>query len=207
MVKLQNLLNANGFDLKPDGIVGPKTLSALTQYCNSNLEKRKWRIPTTGIVWIRTDKNLTNTFDDFAAVYVNGQCKYAVPCSTTAGDYYVFNPLTVGGITGTAIACEQQVIDAHQFVTSKNWKLLWLNGPYFMQVRPITIYRDGNKNRLIDSLIKTLGLYGINFHRGGMAATIGGWSAGCHIVWDNLWFEICKEFVHGQFIDYTLFEV
>lgn len=207
MRKLQEILNANGAKLVVDGIVGQRTLTALHQYVKSNLEKRKWVMPKDGLVWIRTDKNLTNTFDDFVAVYKSGLPVMALPCSTTAGDYSIFNPLTVGGITGTAVAMEQQIIGAHQFVTAANWKFLWLNAPYFMQVLPITIYRDGNKNRLIDSHIKQFGLFGINFHRGGVAATINGWSAGCHIVQDNMWFEVCKLFANGQRIDYTLFEV
>jgi len=92
-------------------------------------------------------------------------------------------------------------------VTNKNWKFLWLNAPYFMQVRPITIYRDGNKDRLIDKLVTQFGLFGINLHRGGIAAFINGFSAGCNIVQDAMWFEVCKLFTNGQFIDYTLFEV
>jgi hypothetical protein len=207
MRNLQEILNANGAKLVVDGIVGQRTLTALHQYVKANIEKRKWLMPKDGLVWIRTDKNLTNTFDDFVAVYKSGLPVMALPCSTTAGDYYVFNPLTVGGITGTAIACEQQIIGAHQFVTAANWKFLWLNAPYFMQVLPITIYRDGNKNRLIDSHIKQFGLFGINLHRGGVAATINGWSAGCHVVQDAMWFEVCKLFTNGQRIDYTLFEV
>jgi hypothetical protein len=138
MRKLQEILNANGAKLVVDGIVGQRTLTALHQYVKANIEKRKWVMPKDGLVWIRTDKNLTNTFDDFVAVYKSGLPVMALPCSTTAGDYYVFNPLTVGGITGTAIACEQQIIGAHQFVTAANWRFLWLNAPYFMQVLPIT---------------------------------------------------------------------
>ena len=207
MIKLQEILNANGATLKPDGIVGPKTLAALHEYVKSNLTKRKWVMPKDGLVWIRTDKALTNTFDDFVAVYSKGNCVMALPCSTTAGDYYVFNPLTVGGITGTAIAAEQQIIGSHQYVTAANWKFLWLNAPYFMQVRPITIYRDGNKDRVLDKKVTQFGLFGINLHRGGLAASINGWSAGCNIVHDTNWFEVCKLFTNGQFIDYTLFEV
>ena len=207
MKKLQEILNTNGASLTVDGIIGPKSLAALHEYVKSNLTKRKWVMPKDGLVWIRTDKTLTNTFDDFVAVYSKGNCVMALPCSTTAGDYYVFNPLTVGGITGTAIAAEQQIIGSHQFVTASNWKFLWLNAPYFMQVRPITIYRDGNKDRVLDKGVTQFGLFGINLHRGGLAASINGWSAGCLVVVDSLWFEVVKLFNNGQFIDFTLFEV
>jgi hypothetical protein len=207
MKKLQEILNANGAKLEVDGVIGSRSLTALHQYVKTNLEKRKWVMPKDGFVWIRTDKTLTNTFDDFVAVYKNGLPIMALPCSTTAGDFYVFNPLTVGGITGTAIAAEQQVLGSHRFVTSRNWKSLWLNAPYFQQILPITIYRDGNKDRVLDKKVNQFGLFGINFHRAGLAAFINKWSAGCHVAQDNNWFEVVKLFTNGQVIDYTMFEV
>lgn len=207
MKKLQEILNANGGKLTVDGVIGPKSLTALHQYVKTNLEKRKWVMPKDGFVWIRTDKTLSNTFDDFVAVYKNGLPVMALPCTTTAGDKYIFNPLTVGGITGTAVAVEQQIIGSHKFVTAPNWKHLWLNAPYFQQVLPITIYRDGNKDRVLDKKTTQFGLFGINFHRGGVGAWIGNWSAGCHVVNDTQWFEVVKLFSNGQTIDYTMFEV
>lgn len=207
MKKLQEILNANGAKLEVDGVIGSRSLTALHQYVKTNLEKRKWVMPKDGFVWIRTDKTLTNTFDDFVAVYKNGLPIMALPCSTTAGDFYVFNPLTVGGITGTAIAAEQQVLGSHRFVTSRNWKSLWLNAPYFQQILPITIFRDGNKDRVLDKKTTQFGLFGINFHRAGLAASINKWSAGCHVAQDNNWFEVVKLFTNGQVIDYTMFEV
>lgn len=207
MKKLQEILNANGAKLVVDGLVGSKTLTALHQFVKNNIEKRKWVMPKDGLVWLRTDANLTNTFDDFVAVYKSGLPVMALPCSTTAGHYSLFNPITYGGITGTAITLEQQIIGSHQFVTAKDWKFLWLNAPYFMQVLPITVYRDGNKDLKLDRVNKQFGLFGINFHRGGVAAFINGWSAGCHVVQDVNWFEVVKLFTNGQRIDLTLFEI
>ena len=207
MRKLQELLNANGASLTVDGIIGPRSLAALHTYVQSNLTRRKWRMPTDGLVWIRTDKNLTNTFDDFVAVYKGGNCVMALPCSTTAGHYSIFKPVTYGGITGTGIVMEQQVIGSHQFITARDWRFLWLNAPYFMQVLPIDVYRDGNKDFKLDKVNRQFLLGGFNFHRGGVAAFINGWSAGCLIAQDRFWFEVCKLFTHGQRIDLTLFEV
>lgn len=207
MRRLQEVLNANGAQLVIDGIVGSRTLTSLHQFVKANIEKRKWVMPKDGLVWMRTDANLTNTFDDFVAVYKSGLPVMALPCSTTAGHYSLFNPITYGGITGTAIALEQQIIGSHQFVTAANWKFLWLNAPYFMQVLPITIYRDGNKDLRLDRVNKQFGLFGINFHRAGTAAFINGWSAGCLVVQDADWFEVCKLFTNGQRIDLTLFEI
>jgi hypothetical protein len=207
MKKLQEILNANGAKLEVDGVVGNFTLTALHMFIKAQITKRKWVMPKDGFVWLRTDEKLTNSFDDFVAVYKNGMPIAALPCSTTAGDFYVFNPLSVGGITGTAIAAEQQVIDSHQFVTNSNWKSLWLGAPYFQQVRPITIYRDGNKDRIIDKKINQLGLYGINFHRAGVGSIIDRWSAGCQVVPDKQWFSTVSHFTNGQIVDYTLIQL
>jgi hypothetical protein len=128
-------------------------------------------------------------------------------CSTTPGDYYIFNPLTVGGITGAAVACEQQVLASHRFMTSPNWKSLWLGAPYFYQEGSIEIYRDGNKDRKLDKTIKTRGWYGINFHRAGAGSFVDNWSAGCMVVPDSRWFEAIKIFQANQLINFTLIEL
>lgn len=210
MKKLQQLLLDKGYKLPKygaDGFPGTETFTALDQYVKNELTKRKWVMPTDGFVWIRMDQNLTNTFDDFVAVYKGGKCVMAVPCSTTAGDFWLFNPVTVGGITGTAIAAEQQVLRSHRFVTSRVWTSLWLNAPYFQQIRNIKVFRDGNRNRILDKLVNMLGLFGINFHRAGVGSFIDRWSAGCLVVPDRHWFEIVKLFTNGQEIDFTLIEV
>jgi len=207
MKRLQEILNANGAKLEVDGVVGNFTLTALHMFIKAQITKRKWVMPKDGFVWLRTDEKLTNSFDDFVAVYRHGMPITVLPCSTTAGDFYVFNPLSVGGITGTAIAAEQQVIGSHQFVTNSNWKSLWLGAPYFQQVRPITIYRDGNKDRTIDKKVTQFGLYGINFHRAGVGSIIDRWSAGCQVVPDKQWFSTVSHFTNGQIIDYTLIQL
>ena len=207
MKKLQQILNEKGAQLTVDGIIGPQSLIAADWFISNSLKSRKWVKPVDGIVFLRTDQVLSNSFDDFAVVYKKGVCVSIVPCSTTAGDHYIFNPITHLGITGTAIAVEQQVLGSHRFVTNKNWKTLWLGAPYFQQVLPITIYRDGNKDRKLDRAIRQLGLFGINIHRGGIGNVIGNWSAGCQVIPDTHWFPIINNFALGQTIDFTLLEV
>lgn len=207
MIRLQKILNEKGAQLTVDGIIGPQSLIAADWFISNSLKSRKWVKPVDGIVFLRTDQVLSNSFDDFAIVYKKGVCVAAVPCSTTAGDHYIFNPITHLGITGTAIAVEQQVLGSHKFVTNKNWKSLWLGAPYFQQILPITIYRDGNRDRKLDRAIRQLGLFGINIHRGGVGNVIGNWSAGCQVIPDSHWFPIINNFVPGQTIDFTLLEV
>jgi hypothetical protein len=115
------------------------------------------------------------------------------------------NPLTVGGITGTAIAVENQIVkNSHVFNTSSNWKTLWLSMPFFRQIEPMKIYRDGNKDNVINQGIQTTGLYGINLHRGGLGSIIERWSAGCMVVPDKYWSVWAKMFPNGYVMDFVL---
>ena len=206
MKNLQTYLNSKGATLKTDGVIGPQTLTVLDSYIKTEIRKRKYVMPVDGLVWLRTDMVFSNKFDDFVVCYKAGRIVYVAPASTTAGDFYVYNPLTVGGVTGTAVAVAQQVTKSHRFVTGANWKNLWLGAPYFQQVLPITIQRDGNKNNLVDGVTKQFGLYGINLHRAGIGNFVNKWSAGCQTVPDAHWFEIIKRFNLGQVIDFTLLD-
>jgi hypothetical protein len=208
MKAFQQILKDRGYySLAIDGIIGPKSLEGAHNFVLNELNKRSWVYPKNDIVFIRTDQVLDNKFSDYAVRFNNGKVDMVVPCSTTPGDFYVFNPLTVGGITGAAVACEQQVIGSHTFTTSANWKSLWLGAPYFMQTGAIKIFRDGNKDRNIDTAITTTGWYGINWHKGGLGTWVDNWSAGCMVVPDKHWFEMIKIFTNKQICNFTLFEI
>jgi hypothetical protein len=207
MIAFQRLLNKYGADLETDGIIGKETLKATNLFVLGQINKRGWVAPNTDLVYIRTDLNLTNTFDDYCVRFVNGIADSVHKASTTAGKYYIYNPLTYGGITGVAIAKEQQVINSHQFNTSPNWKSLWLGAPYFQQVKPIAIYRDTKKDAVLDKINLQVGLFGINFHRAGMSGLIDNWSAGCQVMQDNDWFETIKPFENKKLYTFTLIEL
>ena len=206
MKNLQTYLNSKGATLKTDGVIGPQTLTVLDSYIKTEIRNRKYVMPVDGLVWLRTDQIFSNKYDDFVVCYKAGKIVYVAPASTTAGDFYIYNPFTVGGITGTAVAVPQQVTNSHRFVTSSNWKTLWLGAPYFMQILPITIHRDSNRDRNVDKMNKQVGLFGINFHKGGIGNWVNKHSAGCQTVPDKDWFEIIKRFNPGQVIDFTLID-
>jgi hypothetical protein len=190
-----------------DGIIGPLSLAGAKQFIDAEMTKRGWVKPVNDLVWIRTDQSFDNKFSDYVVRFSNSIADMIMSCSTTPGDFYIFNPLTVGGITGAAVACEQQVLASHTFKTSGNWKSLWLGAPYFMQTGSIEIYRDGNKDRKLDKTTKTRGWYGINFHRAGAGSFVDNWSAGCMVVPDARWFEAIKIFQANQLINFTLIEL
>jgi len=208
MRNFQQILKDRGYyQGNIDGIVGPLTLAGTKQWIDAEMNIRGWVKPVNDLVWIRTDQKFDNKFSDYVVRFNNRIADMIMPCSTTPGDYIVFNPLTVGGITGSAVACEQQVIGSHKFVTAPDWKHLWLNAPYFFQAGAIEIWRDANKDRNIDKNIKTKGWYGINFHRGGIGHAVDTWSAGCLVVPDVRWFEAIKIFQNNQLINFTLIEL
>jgi hypothetical protein len=208
MKNFQQILKDRGYyQGNIDGIVGPLTLAATKAWIDAEMNIRGWVKPVNDLVWIRTDKTYDNKFSDYVVRFNNRIADMVMTCSTTPGDYIVFNPLTVGGITGSAVACEQQVIGSHKFVTAPDWKHLWLNAPYFFQAGAIEIWRDGNKDRKLDKNVKTKGWYGINFHRGGIGHAVDTWSAGCLVVPDKIWFEAIKIFQNNQLINFTLIEL
>ena len=208
MKQFQQLLKDRGYYTgNIDGIVGPLTLGGAKQWIDAEMDQRGWVKPVTDLVWIRTDQSFDNKFADYVVRFNNRIADMIMTCSTTPGDYIVFNPLTVGGITGSAVACEQQVIGSHKFVTAPDWKHLWLNAPYFYQAGAIEIWRDGNKDRKLDKTIKTKGWYGINFHRGGIGHAVDTWSAGCLVVPDKIWYQAIKVFKPNQLINFTLIEL
>jgi hypothetical protein len=206
MKNWQNFLNKHNYNLVEDGVIGEKTLSATQDWLVKELSKKSFVLPTKDIVWVRLDNNLTNTFDDIGLRINNKKVDMIFPCSTTAGDYYIFNPITEGGITGTAVACEQQAINSHVFVTAPDITKLWLGGPYFQEVMPIKFYRDGNKDRNIDRGIEYIKNIGLNFHHAGWENFINNWSAACMISQPKYWNEVVKIFNNRDKSTYTLLE-
>ena len=208
MKNFQTILQQKGYYKGSiDGIIGKMSLEAAKNFIDDEMNIRGWIKPVNDLVWIRTNQTFNNQYTDYVVRFQNRNADMVMQCSTKAGDFYVFNPITTGGITGCAVACEQQTIASHKFITSANWKSLWLGAPYFMQVGAIQIFRDANKDRNINKEVRTKGWYGINFHRGGLGSIIDQWSAGCMIVADKQWFEAIKIFQSNQLINFTLIEL
>lgn len=200
----QESLNKLGYNLTPDGDLGPKSKAAITDFVTelkTSFTKLNYSWPTKGFIGIRFDDVLTDTFDDIM-VLVDNQDTFLFPCSTTLGHYYIFekwmDPL------GSAILKEGQYKQSHKFVTSANWKTLWLQMPYFQQVQPVKIYRDNKKDTNLDRLQEKEGLFGINIHRGWGGQKNWNVSAGCQVIPDLIWMEITKHFTLGETVDYTL---
>jgi len=119
-----------------------------------------------------------NKFDDPINVfYKDDQGQWILKqfqATTDAGTYYLLNPINN---LGTAMLKEGQWIDS--------WKIGLHKGQYsaLVQSKPVTTYRDYDRNAVFDFGQKTsTGMYGINIHKAGKdSSEVNNWSAGCQV--------------------------
>ena len=169
------------------------------------------------IVGIRnsdTNGKVTNKFDDTITISYrdeSGDWQYhEYNCTTDPGDNWMDNPMLE---KGCAVLKPGQYRGSH--------KLRLHQGKYLAlgQKKPVTVYRDRNKNDKYDFDESTLdtGLFGINIHRataleGKTSTNVDKWSAGCQVIASNDdWHEflgICKKARKewGNSFTYTLIE-
>lgn len=131
------------------------------------------------IILVRKDDVFTDKFTDLLLLVYKEKGQFVIKefnATTKAGRYGVQNPITVNGITGVAVLKEGQYLGAYQFVNSSanKWK-----APYFKQIKPITVYRDADKDGFIDRVKEQTGIFGIQGHQMGAGNVIYNWSIGC----------------------------
>jgi len=185
---LQTFLNLLfGAKLATDGVFGQNTFAA-----KSEAEKRLQGLFLsktgskyyTGLFAVRCKDDFDNQSTDFLAWIEKGAIAGVVSCSTKAGNFYVYNPISYGGITGTAVLAEGYY--------KQTWLGSWQTRFGFrsfelLQSKPVKIFRDGNKNKKIDRSLTQTGLFGINIHTAGWNNIIDRWSAGCLVVPKQEW--------------------
>jgi hypothetical protein len=203
MKNLQTFLNSQGFECEVDGKIGRETLGAAEGYLLKQCHEKGYRW-LDGIIAKRMSNKYTNGMNDFAFVVKGGKVVGAYSWTTVPGHYYIYNPLTVGGITGAAVLVPGQYVDSHAFrnTYTNKWR-----SPYFEHIGTLKIYRDGNRNDIIDSqtIVDSPPWHGIFIHQMGTnPLRLDNWSAGCQgTVWTE-WLKVCQWFVNGQKITYTL---
>lgn len=164
------------------------------------------------LIGIRSDCNrkVTNKFDDYLLVtyYVKGELKSKIYTITTEpGRYYM--QVKLGNAKGTAILVPGQYRGC--------WQIGKHNGKYnaLVQVKPISVYRDSNKDNLYDLNKIDKGLFGVNIHRASqsvVSVNIDNWSAGCQVFADPKEFKefmsLCEEQRkrYGNSFTYTLLD-
>jgi hypothetical protein len=165
------------------------------------------------IIGVRRDNQGTNTFDDFLLVMYREEELMITDrhqITTDPGKYWLLNPMNP---KGTAILVPGQY--------RSTWKLGKHQAKYeaLVQAKPVKVYRDNNKDEIIDyntlRLSLDQGYFGINIHRSNpydQSYVINKWSAGCQVfkkVEDyNSFIDVCKESakIYGNSFTYTLIE-
>jgi hypothetical protein len=169
----------------------------------------KWFTDRPNIIGIRSSLNVPEVFNDIMGFvyYENGKeiVKFW-PITTDPGVYYQKNLLNS---KGCAVMKPGQYVDAYALGAhiKPTHKAL-------IQVRPVTVYRDADKDGISEAEGKEdTGLFGVNIHganNGTVTKTIGPWSAGCqvHSTWSNKeeMIAICENFkgITGNKFTYTL---
>ena len=163
------------------------------------------------LIGVRRDNQGTNEFDDFMLLVYREeelmiQERYSI--TTDPGKYWLENPMNP---KGTAILVPGQY--------RSTWQLGKHQGKYeaLVQRKPVKVYRDNNKDEIIDynsmALMLDEGYFGINIHRSNpydQSYLVNRWSAGCQVfkkIEDyNNFMELCKESakIYGNSFTYTL---
>lgn len=97
--------------------------------------------------------------------------------TTDPGAYWLREPMNVDG---TAILVPGQYRSA--------WQIGLHRGSYeaLVQIAPVKVYRDNNRDSILDHVAPEPGLFGINIHastrrEGGTSTAVQKWSAGCQV--------------------------
>ena len=163
------------------------------------------------LIGVRRDNQGTDTFDDFLVVMYREKelmISNSYQITTDPGKYWLKNPANP---MGTAVLFPDQYLNT--------WKLGKHQGKYeaLVQRKPVKVYRDNNKDEVIDynntRLMLDEGYFGINIHRSNpydQSYIVDKWSAGCQVfkrVEDyNSFIQICKDSseIYGNSFTYTL---
>lgn len=146
---------------------------------NNNIDVNKF------LLFVRMSDDYTNKLTDYCFYFDEKKYLLAcMKCTTKAGHYWIMNPITYGGITGTAVLKEELYKNTHKVVNTYRFGFL---DKELIQIKPVYIYRDGNKDDKINRDKLQYGYYGINVHTSGLTTIIDRWSAGCLTIYKPEW--------------------
>jgi hypothetical protein len=163
------------------------------------------------IVGIRAATTKANSFDDELNVFYKDSSgkwqHYELKATTDPGLYWLHNPMNPAG---TALLKAGQYRDSYATGLHRG-KYLAL-----VQVKPVTVYRDYNRNSILDFTKTQTGMYGINIHRAraeGATVQIDKHSAGCQVLANASDFDLLMRLAeihkskYGNRFTYTLFDI
>lgn len=114
---------------------------------------------------------------------------FEFPITTLPGEHYLRKLLNP---RGTAILAPGQYVNAYALGLHKG-------KPALVQVAPVTVYRDGNRDQNFDLVNPESGMFGINIHRAGKFSNfVNSWSAGCQVFRRESDFEFFLDLCRGS---------
>jgi hypothetical protein len=161
------------------------------------------------LIGIRNADLHANSFNDLfiVAFKVKGvEQVMAFDCTTDPGIYWRENLANVKG-TG--------------WLKPGQYRSMWTFGrhqgkyPALVQYSPVTMYRDNDRDGLLETLTEETGMFGINGHRANekmKSKNVDKWSAGCQVLASPFDFDMvlstCRKAatIHGDKFTYTLLE-
>lgn len=138
-------------------------------------------------IWERTNNKITNRFTDLLHICyedpAGAKLILTIPATTKPGlKGSILEPVTVNGVTGTAIIRPGQYLSAWEF---RDTDQEFSHYPYFRQVGPVDYWRDGDKDQEVDEVQNQEDkIFGTHWHRMSQNNTYGSglinnWSLGC----------------------------
>lgn len=158
----------------------PETLQRVRRAGHRVFDRGRFNL---NIVGVRTPPGEVNTYDDWIhLIYKDDRDEWvdlAFRCTTDPGLYWLKNPAR---LAGTAILKPGQYRGAYKIGLHRG------RYPCLKQARPVTVYRDRNRDDCLDMHPESEveGIYGINIHHSGYRThyKVDKWSAGCTVLAD-----------------------
>lgn len=182
------------------------TYAEFKEYFNTMGYKFDERKNAINLIGIRSSLNATNLWDDTLVVcYVDDADRRLIKRykNFTTDPGYFFLKVKILNPKGCAILVEGQ---------HKNMWTIGLHNGYkaFTQYGAVSVYRDNNKDNILDEKVIDKGYFGIDLHHGYNSGIVHNNSAGCQVVktpaelTELLVLGDLHEKAYGKGINYTL---
>ena len=160
------------------------------------LKSKGWTLSLArvNIIGMRQKEKVLDTYNDYICIaYIDQRSRWifkAFPATTLPGKYWLVDKLI--NPKGTLILSPGRYVGAFELGKHK--------GKYeaLVQAKPLPVYRDKNRDGIIDYENLETGMFGVNIHkREGFSDFIGKNSAGCQVIKEQADFEelitLCKQ--------------
>jgi hypothetical protein len=178
------------------------------------LKNKEYKIFTKpfelNIIGIRNNKIIPNTFNDTINIFYTddkGVIQFhSFLATTNPGNFWLQNPMNKNG---TAILKPNQYLNTYAIGLHRN------KYQALIQQKPVTVFRDNDKNLVLNLGKTETGLFGVNIHHAaaiGTTKTVDKYSAGCQVFANITDFNVMMQLaqkhktLYGNNFTYTLLQ-